>query len=261
MVQKIIGIVGGVGPYAGLDLTRKIFDQTVARRDQEHVSVVLWSAPDEIGDRTEFVLGRSATNPAGGIAAIVQRMEAAGASYAAIACNTAHSPPIFDVITRILRDGGSRIELLNMVAEVVRFVREYHPAVAAVGVLATDGTMRSRVYTDGFARAGIKVVYPDAEVQARKVLPAIYDLDYGIKAKSEPVTPRARADLLDAAAHLFSKGAQALVLGCTELPLAIDSDQIGGRVVIDPTLVLARALVERVAPERLKPLATATEPA
>lgn len=260
-MQKIIGIVGGVGPYAGLDLTRKIFDQTVARRDQEHVSVILWSTPDEIGDRSEYVLGRSSINPATGIAAIVRRMEAAGASHAAIACNTAHAPPIFDVITRILRDSGSRIELVNMVEQVVRFVRQHHPAVAAVGVLATDGTMRSNVYTAGFARAGIKVLYPDAEVQARKVLPAIYDVDYGIKAKSEQVTVRARTDLLDAAAHLFAKGAQALVLGCTELPLAIKAAEIGGRTVIDPTLVLARALVGRVAPERLKPLATATEPA
>ncbi|MBT8073778.1 MAG: aspartate racemase, partial [Xanthomonadales bacterium] len=84
----MIGIVGGVGPYAGLDLVRNIFDQTLARTDQEHLDVVMLSMPSSITDRTEYLIGQNGENPGLGIADVIKRLEAAGATVAGIPCNT-----------------------------------------------------------------------------------------------------------------------------------------------------------------------------
>ena len=74
----MIGIVGGVGPYAGLDLTRKIFDQTKAVSDQDYLSVVLLSMPQQIEDRTSFLLGQTSINPANAIFKIIRKSMTTG---------------------------------------------------------------------------------------------------------------------------------------------------------------------------------------
>src|SRR5688572_19505545 len=104
----MIGIAGGAGPFAGLDLLRKVMEETVADKDQEHVSVIMISRPEIISDRTEFLVGREKLNPAFAIAGIMLDLERAGANIAAIPCNTAHARPIFDVIQNELDKRGSR---------------------------------------------------------------------------------------------------------------------------------------------------------
>ena len=94
----MIGIVGGMGPLAGLDVFKKITEETPVTSDQEHAPVLLFSVPAQIPDRTEFLLGREKTNPAIAISEIILTLEKAGARVVGIPCNTAHSPRIFDVI-------------------------------------------------------------------------------------------------------------------------------------------------------------------
>lgn len=255
--EGIIGIVGGIGPYAGLDLNRKVFEQTSATRDQEHLSVLMLSWPRQIPDRSAFLLGQSAEDPTAGIVHCLQVLEAAGATVAGIACNTAHAPRIFDAVIAGLRDAGSSIEVVNMVREVAAFLRSYYPDVKCVGVLGTDGTIRANAYPEALREEGIATVYPDPDVQHGLVHPAIYDPEYGIKAQSDPVTEKARAHVYAAARHMIEdKGGDALVLGCTELPLVVQERRLYGKPVIDPTLILARALIARVAPDKLQPFAT-----
>jgi aspartate racemase len=250
----IIGIVGGIGPYAGLDLNHKIFDQTRARTDQDHMSVLTLSLPRQIPDRSAFLLGQSQDDPAAGIVHCLRILEGAGASVAGIACNTAHSPRIFNAVNAALRALGSEIILVNMIREVAMFLRMHYSSVKKVGVLGTDGTIRANAYAEVLNEEGISTIYPDPNVQHGLVHPAIYDPEYGIKAKSEPVTEKARAHVLEAARHLLEdRGGEALVLGCTELPLVVQERQLYGKPVIDPTLVLARALIAHVAPEKLLP--------
>ena len=248
----MIGIVGGVGPYAGLDLARKIFDQTVASRDQEHLPVTLLSAPGEISDRTEFLLGKVETNPAHAMADIGLKLEQLGASVVGIPCNTAHAPRIFAVIAQELETAGCNVKLAHMIQEVAGFVRRRHPRIDTVGVLSTMGTYRSGVYPEIIEREGLKVVQPDESLQ-KDIHAAIYDPEYGIKARSNPVTEKARDKLLAGIASLQSEGAGAVILGCTEIPIAIGEKKIGDTPIIDPTLVLARALIKSVAPDKLKP--------
>ncbi|MDP3899876.1 MAG: amino acid racemase [bacterium] len=252
MEKKVIGIVGGVGPYAGLDLHKKILDNTQALNDQEHLPVLHLSFSERINDRTQFLLGK-VDNPAPAVADIILRMYVAGADVIGIPCNTMHSPQIFNVINERLIKTGFSGTLLNMIEEVAKYVSANYPDVKTIGVLSTIGTFRSKVYPAILEAKGFKVVVLDEDVQ-NMVHNAIYDETYGIKAQSSPVTEKARGEFLRGVQHLQKKGAQAVILGCTEIPLAITEKEIDGTIMIDPTLILARALINATYPEKLQPI-------
>ena len=101
--DHIIGIVGGMGPEAGIALSSSILRHTRAATDQQHFSTMLMSLPRYIGDRSAFLAGKIPQNPAYNIAKIIGMMEKAGATVFGMACNTAHAPTIFDVILAELK--------------------------------------------------------------------------------------------------------------------------------------------------------------
>jgi aspartate racemase len=249
--QQLIGIVGGVGPYAGLDLATKIFDQTIADRDQEHLPLALLSMPAFIHDRTAFLTGQSADNPGHAIAEVIRKLEEIGATVVGIPCNTAHAPRIFSVIQACLTARGSRVQLLHMVDEVARFLATRHHGIDRIGLLATTGTVLSGVYQETFAAHGCDVIVPDDATQ-ELVQTAIYDPQAGIKAHSHPVTEWTRDRLLRVADALHERGAQAVILVCTEIPLALPENRVAGLPAVDATWILARALIREVAPEKLR---------
>lgn len=237
MRQRSIGVVAGVGPFAGLDLLGKILSQTTASKDQDHLTVFSVSRPSAIPDRTAFLLDESSDNPAHAIAAQLRLLERMGARVAAVPCNTSHALRIFDVIVNTLRTKRSRLQLLHMPREVGQFLKSHHPKVRRVGVLATTGTYHARIYEEALNPLGLKVMIPD-----RRAAKRVYDAIYDIKAKGR-ASRIARHNILRAAHSLLTHGAEAIILGCTELPLAVRESQIGEVIVIDSTLILARALV------------------
>ncbi|MBN1316566.1 MAG: aspartate/glutamate racemase family protein [Anaerolineales bacterium] len=251
-MEKTIGIVGGAGPFAGLDLLKKILEQTAAETDQDHLNVIGIFKSSEIGDRTAYLFDPTLPNPGVAIARQALELEKMGAGVAAIPCNTAHSAPIVDMVLETLEYQGSKLLFSNMIRETVDFLRLHYPEVNKVGVLSTTGTQRSGVYAGYLNGAGLQDLNPDAGGQ-EAVHQAIYDRHYGIKAAGR-ATEQARNDLLAAAGELVRRGAGAVILGCTEIPLAIHEDRIGPAVVVDPTLILARALIRQAAPEKLKPI-------
>lgn len=250
--MKTIGVVGGVGPLAGVDFQRKVVSQTKAERDQDHLDVLSVSFPGRIPDRTAYLLGDEPTNPAVPLAEQLALLEGAGAEIGAIPCNTAHAPRIFGEIQRILAERGARIALLNMIDEVMDFVAGALPQAAKVGVLCTLGTYRTRLYDDALAARGFAPLTPD-EGGKREIHDAIYSKRHGVK--SVGANPVAQARILQAIGHLKAKGAQAVVLGCTELPIVIEGRTAMGIPAIDPTLLLARAAIREAAPEKLAPYA------
>jgi len=249
----MIGIVGGTGPYAGLDLLRKVFDSTLAESDQDHLDAVLLSVPSGIPDRTEFLLGRTGLNPAFAIAEVLIRLESAGATVAGIPCNTAHAEGIFEVIVERLRQRECRIRLLHMIEETVSYLGKAFPGISRIGVLSTTGTYESGVYTKALEAMAYRVILPTPEMQERLIHPAVYDPEYGIKSRSAPVHPRARENLLSGVAFLIKEGAEGVILGCTEIPLAVKPEDTGRMAAIDPARVVARALVRSIDPSKLKP--------
>lgn len=251
VVEKSIGIVGGVGPYAGLDLNRKIFDHTLAATDQDHLSVVMISVSSEIADRTRYILAHDVENPAKNIFKIIKMLDELGVTAAGIPCNTAHAESIFSVLTRLISEGRLRIKLLNMIAEVVTELKaednSFH-----VGVLSTLGTYQTGLYAAHMNQAGIPIV-PSDERLIKSVHTAIYHPTYGIKAQSNPVSQKATEIIRTAVRALANQGADTVILGCTELPLALPNDFLDGIRLIDPTTILARALIRTVDPQKLRP--------
>ena len=159
-MEKWIGVVGGVGPFAGIDLLGKIAAQTVAGEDQAHLTVINWSQPSTILDRTEFLLGEVAENPAFALAEQVQQLAQMGAGVVGIPCNTAHAPRIFGQIQVALAAAGCRIRLLHMIEEVGRFLQAELPGVKQIGVLSTTGTYQAGIYPAVLEPLGFTAVLP-----------------------------------------------------------------------------------------------------
>lgn len=250
----MIGIVGGLGPYAGTNLLNKIFDNTLASCDQEHVDAALISLPSKITDRTEYLNGSVKENPAIAIAKALLKLQTTGATVAGITCNTAHAKPIYKVIMSELEKAKSPIKVLSMIDETISFVSENYSNISNIGVLSTTGTYKSKVYYDALKSKGYKAIVPPPEMQDKIIHPAIYHPQYGIKAISKPIQKQARDNLLQGVSYLKEKGAQSVILGCTEISLAITEQKINGLITIDPTTILARALIQATNPNKLKPL-------
>ena len=248
---KTIGVVAGAGPFAGVDLLQKLFQQTLADGDKDHLNVIGLFKSSQLPDRTCFLLQHDIPNPGHAIAAQALELYQAGAEVAGIPCNTAHSAEIFEALEADLQAENCPLKFLHMIRETGLLIRENYPQVRRVGVLGTTGTYKTAIYPQHLGPLGYEVLLPELELQENKVHPAIYDPQYGIK--SGQITPRAREDLLQAAASLLKMGAEAIVLGCTEIPLAIQEKKIGEAVVIDPAVALARAMIREVAPKMLRP--------
>jgi aspartate racemase len=237
---KMIGIVGGVGTFAGIDLYRKIYKHADARTDQDHLPLALVSVPAKVLDRTMFLQGEVEENPGIAIAVIINTLASTGAEVVGIPCNTAHSPVIFDEIQHRI---PGNIKLLNMIEEVGRHISTTYPEIRKAGIMATTGTYLSKVYSDVLSTFNIEAIYPEESMQKSRVHPAIYDKSYGIKAFSDPVSDRSRNDLLEVALSLVHQGSEAIILGCTEIPLAIPEIRIEQSIVIDSVQILAQALI------------------
>jgi aspartate racemase len=240
MENKMIGIVGGVGSYAGIDLIKKIYDLTGATSDEEHLPISMLSVPHKVTDRTKFLLGHTKINPGIAISEIIDSLISNGSNIIGIPCNTAHAKPIFDLIKAKVPE---TCILVNLIEEVGHHLSTNHPEIKKVGVLGTTGTILAKVYPEILSKHNIEVIQPSEEIQNLFVHPSIYDVNYGIKAFSNPVNIKAKENLSMAATYLSRKGAQAIILGCTEIPLAIQYEQIESSLIIDATAVLAKALI------------------
>jgi aspartate racemase len=233
--QFKIGVIGGVGPAATVDFMEKIIRNTPASRDQDHLKLVVEHNP-QIPDRTANLVGGGA-DPTVALYAAAKRLQADDADLIAIPCNTAHA-----YVARI--QASLAIPIVHMLVETIAYVRLHYPDKRRVGLLATSGTLASRVYHDVVADTPLSVLVPD-QAHQDLVMRAIYG-PAGVKAGFR--SGRCRDDLLQAIAHLAQHGAEIVILGCTELPLLMPQDEhctAGGRqvVLLDPTEILARRCV------------------
>lgn len=243
----LIGILGGMGPQAGLDQAQKLVAMTPAESDQDHLSFVLFSMPGKVADRTAFLLGQTDVNPAHAIADQLEQMATLGVAVAAMACNTAHAAPIFDVVLDQLQARGVHIRILHLVDETVAHLRREYPDIGRVGVLGTRGAHQFGLYERALADAGLEAIVPDPAFREELLHAAVYDPGFGIKATSGAVSAQARELVSSAITHVRERGAAAVILGCTELPLAMNEPQYENIPVIDPARVVAARLTEVLA--------------
>jgi aspartate racemase len=250
----MIGIVGGMGPYAGIDLAFKLTAETRVEKDQEHLPFHLISIPERIADRSAYMRGEDVPNPGYAIVDVILALQNNGCTIIGIPCVTAHSPVIRSVLDAAIEDGRILSDVLHTVEETVGSIRRDHPGVSRVGALSTTASWRARLFLDALDKAGFEVIEQDPWVQDELVNPAIFHPEHGIKVHADPVSDWARGLVVDAIDHLEAKGAEAVILGCTELPVAIAEPTVHGVHCIDPTRALARGLVRTYAPEKLAPL-------
>lgn len=225
-----VGVLGGVGPMATAYFLRRVVDLTLAERDQDHLDMVVLNHAS-IPDRTDFVLGRSEDDPGRVLAADARRLERFGVSFLVMPCNTAHH------FTRQVLEAVDT-EFVSIVEETVRAAVERVPDAPRVGLLATAGTVASKVYADAFGARGVEVVVPD-EADQQVVNSLIYD-DVKAGRAADPARLRGVAD------RLVQRGAGVVILGCTELSvMARDHDLLDEPEFLDSMEVLVRTTIER----------------
>ncbi|TNC26442.1 cysteate racemase [Amycolatopsis alkalitolerans] len=225
--DHLVGVLGGMGPAATADFYARLIQHTPASRDQEHLRVVIWADPT-VPDRVSAVLeGTDGPYPA--MLAGARRLCELGVTVAAMPCNTAH---VF--LPRLVADTG--LPFVDMIEETVGALTRAGTAPRAVGLLGTRGIVHSRLYQDRLRAAGIRPVEPGPEVQA--------EVDAAIRAVKRGELATAGDHAVAAVRRLAGGTVDAVVLACTELPVALrDSDRAGLPLLVDPTEQLAVAVV------------------
>jgi len=231
---EVVGVLGGMGPAASAAFLTTLVEATPASADQGHLHVLLDSNP-QVPDRTAFLLGNG-PDPRPALLDGARRLRAAGATCLVIPCNTAN------VFAPYLAQHVA-MSIVPWISTAVAAV----PGGGAVGILATEGTIRSQVYQRALARVGRSAVEPEPAERA-VVMDAIYGPE-GVKRGT--LSPRARESLVAVARSLASRGAEQILLACTELPLLLGADADAWPVpATDPSLAMAQRLVKTLRTDR-----------
>jgi aspartate racemase len=185
------------------------------------------------------------------IATQFEKMAEMGVTIAVMACNTAYASPIFDTALEMLRAKQVKLQILHLIDETINHIKSRYPQVRRVGLLATQGTYKTRLYDQALEAADLEVVIPDEQVRVNDIHAALYGPSFGIKTCDGPVTVQAMDRVRSAIDHVIQRGAEAVILGCTELPLAVKEDQIDGIPILDPAKIMAEKLVMEISPAKL----------
>lgn len=223
-----IGVLGGMGPAATVDFLSKLVESETAKRDQDHVPVVVWSDP-RIPDRTLALMSPDYPQPGASLIRGARKLVAMGAGVIGIACNTAHH--WFDEV-----QAAVDVPVVHIADAVTEELRRGGLAGATIGLMCTQGTLRSGFYTRRLRTAGFRLLVSEAEPQGR--------IDAAIAAVKAGDLIEGGALAKAAARSLIGQGADAVLLACTELPVALRDVDSGDIPFIDATAALARACVE-----------------
>lgn len=222
--MKTLGVLGGLGPMASAYFYQLIVQMSDAATDQEHMEVILHSKP-RIPDRTRYILGQSRENPLPQMAEAGRGLAAQGAEILAIPCVTAH-------FFQEQLEAEVGVPILNAIEETAVYLEQ--EGIVCGGILATDGTLASSLFQNCLAKHGINSVVPTEEDQR-----AVMHLIYGNVKAGKPL----EFPLFEAVSeHLFARGAQVILLACTELSL-IKRDYVLRQGFLDVLEVLARKAV------------------
>jgi aspartate racemase len=224
--DRIIGILGGMGPDATIDLYRHIIELTPANKDQDHIKVLIYSNP-KIPDRTKAI-AEGGESPLPHLIEAARLLENGGAGIIAMPCNAAHH-----YLAEIQWEIG--IPILDMIQESCRALQVQLPKAGAVGLIAATGTVRSGMYAEPLSRASVKLVLPDDADQLR--------IQMGIdQVKTRTYSRSTQETFQDVGRRLMKAGADAIILGCTEIPLAFNPDEVD-YASLNSTQILAEAAV------------------
>lgn len=225
--DKVLGVLGGMGPLASAQFMLRLTLLTPATRDQEHIPTVLWSDP-RVPDRTVGKLSGGA-DPLPWLLRGIAGLEHAGCGAIAIPCNTAHG--WYDEMR-----AATALPILHIVEAAADELRRLGIRGGRIGVMGTLATLTMRLYQDRLEALGWDCIVPSDEEMSREVSPAI------ALVKANRVAD-AYSALATVAQRLAGRGAAAVVLGCTEIPLGIQAGAPLEVPMVDTIDALARAAI------------------
>ena len=228
-MKKTIGILGGMGPEATAYFYEQIIQQTKAETDQEHIKTLIYSNP-KIPPRTDAILGNG-PNPTPLLVEGFQRLKDAGADFVVMPCVTAH---YFYLGIKDQVD----IPFISLLDEAVTYAKNEVLELRKAGLVASTGTLESQLFHDIFGDEGIEIIQPEEEEQ-NQVMDAIFGPD-GIKAGFTTGFPK--DTIVSIAKVLIARGADAIIAGCTEVPLVLKELDIPVPL-IEPLRITARACI------------------
>lgn len=241
-----LGILGGMGPDATGDLFNTINritrDETSVSSDQDYLSIRVANNP-QTPDRTKYINGESDEDPFPYLMMGIDELVSGPrpARIIGIPCNTAHY--FVPALERYIDERGYNLEIVHMIEETAKQIKQAFPDAGSVGLLATSGTLRTGLYHMILEENGLSVIAPNDEDQDTLVMEGIYGKRTGKGVKAGHLD-EPRGLFIEAATKLQEAGASVVIEGCTEIPLALSQNDTQIPLV-NPTEVLARSMVMR----------------
>jgi len=199
-IKPLLGVAGGMGTQVTSCFYDKLHALQSVTVEQEYLDVLIYSKPT-IPDRTAYITGQSSESPLEPLICVLRALESVGSTLIAVPCVTSHF--FYDDLVKAVN-----VPVLNMLEETAAYTAER--GIGKVCLFATDGTLKGGAFHNAFKKHGIDVIDPSDEIQSA-LMAIIYDIKRGVTLSSCVLDP-----LIEKA---LKTGAEAAVLGCTELCL------------------------------------------
>lgn len=228
MKEKTLGILGGVGPLATVYFAELVIKMTQANSDQQHISMVILNHAS-IPDRTEYILDNTKPNPLPIMIKDAEKLEAMGADYIVIPCNTAHY--FYEQIQNHVN-----VPIINIIEETVEYAIKNISNLKKVGILATKGTIAARAYQRVCESKDIEYSVPSIQDEQ-----ALMNIIYNQVKAGKPVNIGQFLDIINI---MKKDGCDAVLLGCTELSIIKKDFSLNQTYIVDSMEVLAKKSIE-----------------
>jgi aspartate racemase len=218
--KPLLGIIGGMGPLASVYFYEMLTNIQKTGKEQDYIDILLYSIPSA-PDRTLYITGKSGESPLGALIHAGRVLKRQNVTTIAIPCVTSHF--FYDDLKKALQ-----VPIINVIEETALYIAAR--GITKAGLLATDGTVRGRLFHGALAKRGIETIIPRPETQ-KKLMRLIYHrVKRGKRIRKN--------ELSGITGDLYEQGAETVVLGCTELSLAVRG---GSHNYIDMLEILTRA--------------------
>lgn len=226
-VTKVAGVIGGLGPMATVYFLEYVINLTDAKKDQDHIDMVITNHATTY-DRTEYIIGKSKNNPVDTLIQDAKKLEASGADFIVIACNTAHY--FYNEIQE-----NVNIPIVNILEETVEHIKS--KGLKKAGILATHGTISSKIYQNICKEKSLDYEILDEDNQN-----SLMDIIYNQVKKGKKVDIKEFYNLVNS---IKNKDCDCVILGCTELSIIKNDNNLDDEFYIDSLDVLARKTIEK----------------
>lgn len=223
---KVVGVLGGMGPAATLDFFARVLALTPASTDQDHIRLIIDSNA-QVPNRNAAIAG-TGPSPAPVLAEMARGLKRAGAELLVMPCNAAHA--FLDDVAR-----ATDLPVISIIDVTVEETLRRRADVKRVGLLAAEGCINAGLYQRAFAAQGVSVILPDTDMRARF-------MDALTRIKQGELGDAVKADMRAVANALIASGTEAIVAGCTEVPLVLNDGDVAVPV-ISSTDCLAAATI------------------